>query len=186
MQLIQTVAPIKQPISLDEAKLFSKIVEDDEDELILSFIKSATSYAEGYTNRQFEIATFELINECIWCDFRLPKSPTIEILKIEYMDNNGDYQILDTDKYYLYENYEISYIHFHHIPTHKKDKRAFKITFRSGYDVVPDVFKIYIKIATSTLYENRELYLTDFNSRKDLVLVPLAQSMLSLYRIQPI
>lgn len=184
MQLTQTVAPTQQPISLNEAKLFMHIIEDDEDTLIEDMIKTATEYCENFTNRQLEIATFELINERVWSDFKLPKNPIRTIEKIEYMDLEGNYQIMNTNEYYLYFDYGIGYIHFHNLPHHKQDKRAFKITFTSGYDVVPFSIKSYMKMAVSTLYENRENYVigASINTSAN----PLLDKILAKYRILPI
>lgn len=181
MQLTQTVAPTAEPISLDEAKLFMHIIEDDEDTLIEDMIKTATEYCENFTNRQLEVATFELINERVWCGFKLPKNPVKSIEKIEYMDLDGNYQTMSADDYYLYSNYGIGYIHLNKIPNYKQDKRAFKITFISGYDVVPFSIKSYMKNAVSTMYENRESYVigASINTNAN----PLLDKILAKYRI---
>ena len=52
MNLVQKVAPLSEPLSLEDAKTFMHILENDEDTLIESFISGAREYAENYTNRQ--------------------------------------------------------------------------------------------------------------------------------------
>jgi len=75
MNLVQKVAPLSEPLSLEDAKTFMHILENDEDTLIESFISGAREYAENYTNRQLMTATFELTNEIIYSGFALPKNP---------------------------------------------------------------------------------------------------------------
>jgi len=184
MNLIQTVAPLSEPLSLEDAKTFMHILEDDEDTLIESFISGAREYAENYTNRQLEVATFELTNEIIYCGFALPKNPVQSVTKIEYMDLNGTYQIMPNTDYYVYVDNGISKLHINKMPSYKCDKRAFKITFVSGYDVVPSSIISYIKMAVSTMYENRESYVIGVSVDKSAN--PLLDKMLNIYRIQPI
>lgn len=184
MQLIQTVAPTKEPITLDEAKLFMHIIEDDEDDLITSMIVASREYAENYTNRQLETATFELITDGLVQDFKLPKNPVQSISKIEYMDLEGNYQTLDTSNYYLFVDYGVSKIHFEEFPSHKEDKRAIKITFISGYATVPSSIKTYMKMLVSTVYENREHYVIGASIETNAN--PMLDKMLDFYRIKPI
>lgn len=184
MYLVQTVAPIQEPVSLEEAKDFMRILENDDDASILSMIKSATSYAENFTNRQFEQATYELFAEHWTQDICLPKNPIKTLDKIEYMDNNGVYQILDSANYYLYGEYDIFKVHFDKTESHKCHKNAIKYTFVSGYDAVPEEIKSFILVLVSTLYENRELYVIGASIETEAN--PIAMRMLKMYRVQPI
>ena len=154
MQLIQTVAPAQEPITLDEAKAFIRILDDEDDLLIGTLISAVREHVENVTNRQLGSATFELYAS----DFitKLPKNPVASISKIEYMDENGSYTELDNTTYYLYEHNGIGCINYSDIPTVKDHKKAVKITFVSGYASVPEAIKAYMKVKISTLYENRE------------------------------
>ena len=184
MNLVQTVAPLSEPLSLEDAKTFMHILENDEDTLIESFISGAREYAENYTNRQLMTATFELTNEIIYSGFALPKNPVQSVTKIEYMDLNGTYQIMSTNDYYVYIENEITKLHINQLPPYKQDKRAFKITFISGCDVVPSGIIAYIRMAVSTMYENRENYVIGVSVDKNAN--PLLDKMLNMFRIQPI
>ena len=185
MNLVQTVAPLSEPLSLEDAKTFMHILENDEDTLIESFISGAREYAENCTNRQLMTATFELTNEIIYSGFALPKNPVQSVTKIEYMDLNGTYQIMTKDvDYYSYIENEITKLAIINMPPYKQDKRAFKITFISGYDVVPSGIIAYIRMAVSTMYENRESYVIGVSIDKNAN--PLLDKMLNMYRIQPI
>lgn len=184
MNLVQTVAPTSEPITLAEAKLFMKIIEDDEDTLIESMIVSAREYVENYTNRQIMTATFELTNEIIFSGMALPKSPLTSVSKIEYMDENGAYQTMSSSDYYVYAEYGIHKLSVTTMPAYKCDKRAFKITFTAGYATVPDTIKSYMKILVSTLYENREHYTVGV--RVDTNSNPMIDKMLDMFRVKPI
>ena len=184
MQLTQIVAPAQEPITLAEAKLFMKVLETDEDVLIETMIASAREYVENYTNRQLETATFELITDKIDSGFKLPKNPIQSITKIEYMDNDSNYQLMPTTDYYLYYDNGIGKIQIVTPISHKGDKRAIKITFIAGYDDVPFSIKTYIKMLVSTLFENREQYVVGVSI--DTNANPLVNRMLEFCRVQPI
>ncbi|MGL5724997.1 head-tail connector protein [Cetobacterium sp.] len=184
MNLVQIVAPLSEPLSLEDAKTFMHILENDEDTLIESFISGAREYAENYTNRQLMTATFELTNEIIYSGFALPKNPVQSVTKIEYMDLDGGYQLLDDSHYYVYVENEITKLHINQLPIYKQDKRAFKITFIGGYYVVPSGIVAYIRMAVSTMYENRESYVIGVSIDKNAN--PLLDKMLNMFRIQPI
>jgi len=156
MRLVQTVAPLQEPISLAEAKGFLQVLDNDSDTLISSLIVAVREHVENVTNRQLESATFELYAE----DFisKLPKNPITSISKIEYLDENGVYLELDNTSYYLYENNGIGYINYSVIPTLQDHKESLKVTFTSGYTTVPEAIKAYMKVKISTLFENREQF----------------------------
>ncbi|WP_418186737.1 head-tail connector protein [Aliarcobacter lanthieri] len=186
MNIVQIIAPIKEPLTLEDAKNFMHILEDDEDTLIETFISSAREYAENYTNRQFEKATYELYINTFIQDMKMPKNPISSIEKIEFMDIDGNYEELEKEFYYLYGENDIFKIHFESFKPHKTHKQAVKITFIAGYDEVPKSILQALKIYVATLYENREQYVIDFNSRTNVTEVPIVQKMLSMYRVQPI
>ena len=184
MDLVQTVAPIEEPITLQVAKDFLRVIETDDDTEIQAMITSAREYAENYTNRQIKSATYELYLEEFSETIQLPKNPIQSITSIEYMDESGVYQTLDSASYYTYLDNEITTIFFEDMPDHKDHKRAIKITFVSGYSAVPESITAYIKILVSTLYENRELYIIGVSVDK--LANPMALKMLDMYRVQPI
>lgn len=154
MQLVQTVAPLQEPLTLEEAKEFLRVLDNDSDTLIGSLIIAVREHVQNVTNRQLMEATYELYAENFIT--RLPKNPIKSIDKIEYMDVDGVYQILDSTLYYLYEDNGIGYIKYIDTPIAKEHKKAVKITFTSGYDAVPEAIKQYMRVKISTLFENRE------------------------------
>ena len=156
MQLTQIVAPATEPITLEEAKAFLRVLHSDDDALISSIITAVIEHVENVTNRQLVIATFELKNYNFVC--RLPKGSLQSVSKIEYLDANGDYIILDSTKYYEYMDNGLGYIEYLEIPYIPTHREAVKITFIAGYTIVPETIKQYMKVKIATLYENREEY----------------------------
>jgi len=182
MQLIQTVAPIAEPLTLVEVKAFLRILDDTDDLLLGTLITTIRSHVENITNRQLGSATFELYAS----DFvtKLPKNPIDSISKIEYMDANGNYILLDNTTYYLYENNGLGRIDYDTIPTVQDHKKAVKITFISGYTTIPEAIKSYMKVKIATLYENREEYviganIAEFGNK-------FVENLLSSYKVRSI
>lgn len=180
----QIVAPISYPLSLDDAKEFMRISDDDDNNMIQAMITASTEYAENYTNRQLESATFELYNDCFVQDMKFPKNPINSISKIEYMDEDGNYQTLADTEYYLYGENDIFRLYYEDMPSHKTHKNAIKITFVSGYTTVPESIIAYLKVKVSTLYENREQFVIGVSANE----LPLSfvDNLLDKYRIQPL
>ena len=159
--IVQKVAPIQTDIdsilSLDEAKRFIRVIDTEDDLDIQSFINSAIAEAQDITNRQFATATYELYLSEFKREIKLPKNPIQEIISIEYLDSSNNYIALDSNSYFLYENLEIGTIIFKTIPGIRVEKKAVKITFKSGYvSNFPADLKQWLKVRVSTLYEYRE------------------------------
>ena len=182
MQLIQTVAPAQEPISLEDTKDFLRVLDTDSDNLITSLIVAVREHVENVTNRQLERATFELLAS----DFisKLPKNPISSIEKIEYMNADGNYVLLDASTYYLYERNGIGYISYSEIPNILDHKQAVKITFISGYVTVPETIKQYIRITVSNLFENKEPWVIGASVAK--INGELIENLLSPHKIRSI
>lgn len=159
--IVQKVAPTKDDLdvilSLEEAKKFIRVIDTEDDEDIQSFINSAIAEAQDITNRQFATATYELYLSEFKREIKLPKNPIQEIISIEYLDSSNNYVLLDSSSYFLYEDLEIGTIVFKTIPGIRVEKKAVKITFKSGYTTAfPADLKQWLKVRVSTLYEYRE------------------------------
>lgn len=159
-KVVPTQTDIDKILSLADAKRFIRVVETDDDADIQSFIDSAITEAQDITNRQFASATYEMyLSNFPRENFKFPKNPVQEIVSIEYMDINGEYQTIDSTSYYLFNEYEVGKIIFNTLPivTIKNHKQAIKITFKSGYgSKFPADLRQWLKVRVSTLYEYRE------------------------------
>jgi len=180
MKLVQTVAPTTEPITLVEAKAFLRVLGSDDDALITTMIAQATKHVENVVNRQLIRATYELYTDGFIT--KLPKNPIQSIEKIEYMDENEVYQLLDASLYYLYEELEIGKIEYKDLPGLLTHKKAVKITFVCGHTSVPEPIQAYIKVKVSTLYEFREQFIVgaSVSHPKD----DFIENLLSPYKIK--
>jgi len=156
MYLKQTITPASEPITLDKAKAFLRVLDNDSDELINSLIVAAREHVENITNRQLLLATFELYDANIV--HKLPKNPIRSIEKIELLGSDGAYSEFDSSLYYLFIEHGVGYVGYKTMPTLLNHPQAYKITFTSGYDVVPEAIKQYMKVKIATLFENREQF----------------------------
>ena len=66
----------------------------------------------------------------------------------------------------------------------KVEPTTYNVLKLSGYDVVPSGIIAYIRMAVSTMYENRESYVIGVSIDKNAN--PLLDKMLNMFRIQPI
>ena len=169
--LVQIVAPTYDLLA--STKEYLRILDDDSDNLIASFIDTAYIFAEDYTNRSLKTATYELTLPTIADGFTLPKNPIQSISKIELRDINGDYSIYDDTHYYLYEEYGIGCIKFDNLPSLVTHKQAIKITFIAGYTDIPEALKNWIKYKASILLDGET-----YNENK------FVDSILDQYRVR--
>lgn len=186
--LVQKVAPtaddIESILSLSTAKTFASVIGDYDDETITELIQTAIEEAQEITNRQFAKATYELILTKFTQNLKLPKNPIQEVLKIEYMDKDGVYKVLDPSSYFLHEELEIGVLIFSDLPGVKEHPQAVKITFTCGYSSTnkfPFSMKQWLKVRVNTLYEHRENIVTGTISSK----LDHVDAVLDRYRIRP-
>lgn len=185
--LKQIVAPTQDVIdyilSLASAKVFACIEGEHDDEIIKDLIRAAISEAEEVTNRQFATATYELTLSNLTQNLKLPKNPIQEVSKVEYMDQDGVYQVLEPTSYYLHEELEVGVLVFEKLPAIKNHKQAVKITFNCGYKTAeefPPMLRQWLRVRVNTLYEHRE-GITFSNVKK----LDHVDSVLDRHRIRP-
>lgn len=142
---------------LVKVKDYLRVSDNDSDSTIQMLINSSISYAENYTNRQFKPATFELYAEHLTDEMIIPKSPVKSIDKIEYMDDTKTFQVLDSSLYYLYEEHGEGKIKLvGNLPTYVNHKQAIKITFKAGYEDLPELFVSWLCYQVSEQYDGTE------------------------------
>jgi len=104
MGLKLVTPPSVEPITLSEAKLHLRVIQDNEDALIESLITAAREYCEDFQNRAYVEQTWKLtFDEWPEFPFELPKPPLISVEKIEYKDDEGNVTEWDDDNYVVDE-----------------------------------------------------------------------------------
>lgn len=185
MQLIQTVAPTQEPITLEAAKAFLRILDESDDTFdtsIATLISATRESVEDITNRQVCEATYELYADRFIT--KLPKNPINSIVKIENMLEDGTYAEMPNTSYYLYEENGVGCIKYTEYPVLQDHKKALKITFICGYEngKIPKKILQYMEINIKT----------NFNIEEDIVIgasvsfTDLSKNLLSSLAIRSI
>ena len=85
----------------------------------------------------------------------LPKPPFGVIEEITYMDL-GIQKTLSPSLYSVDDSVTPAVLYIDELPEYEALRNAIKITFTSGYMVIPSDLAMWIKVRVSTLYEYRE------------------------------
>jgi uncharacterized phiE125 gp8 family phage protein len=162
--LVQVVAPVREPLTLEEAKQHLRIDHANEDSLILALITAVRHRAENETNRLFITQDWKMtLGEFCYDVIELPRSPIQSIQSIQYVDTDEAAQTLDYTLYELdnstlparvYPAYSETW------PSTLMTPAAVSITFRAGYGDyprdVPEDVRAAMKLMLGHYYENRE------------------------------
>ena len=106
MRLTQKIPPTKEPFTLEEAKLFLRIVSDQENSHLLHLLSSARAYVEDVTGRALLKQQWLLEIKPPYpphsplvkrqgrhVEMRLPRPPLIEVVSIETKDKSIAYNL---------------------------------------------------------------------------------------------
>jgi uncharacterized phiE125 gp8 family phage protein len=98
----RTVAPIDEPISIDEVKTHCRIIHSTEDASIVGMITAARERCEEYLWRALITQTWEFVYDQFPCGHMLlPRAPLQSVASIAYIDANGAAQTLASNQYLL-------------------------------------------------------------------------------------
>jgi len=136
IKILNEVSPFDGLIDLEEVKLYLRVVGNEEDELIKSFVLAAIRKAETITNRSITQKEFLFyVDEAL--AFELPYPPFVEIVSI----NVENYELDERDtlaKVILQEAQDV------------------EVQYKAGYEKLPEDMKVWLLATTATIYENRE------------------------------
>ena len=99
--------PAKEPLTLDEAKRWTKITTDAEDDTVLAIVMTARRHVENRTELALITRTVEVKLDGFWGGYalELPMPPLQEVVSITYVDANGVTQTLDPTTYQVSTTY---------------------------------------------------------------------------------
>ncbi len=164
MTIYLKTVPTSEPVTLAEAKLYTRVDTDVDDTLIESFIVAARHQAENHLRRQLMTATYELILDSFPGSdtIKLPMAPLISVTSVAYLDTVGDNQTLTvTDDYIVDIKSEPGRIFLPDgatWPSTENRPSTVVITYVAGYAsaaLVPEPIKTWIMMAVSSMYDNR-------------------------------
>jgi len=166
--LVTALASTEEPISIEEAKLWLKVDEDqvDDDPVIQSLIATARERWEKRTRRSTIIQTFDQYLDAFPddCPIRLGRAPLVAVSSVRYfafsdlgdssgtsMSSSGWY--VDTAR----EPGRIVPIFSWPVPTRDYNGGIVRFTagYSSGTSGIPEAAKTEIKTLLATLYEHR-------------------------------
>lgn len=167
MGLIQTVAPMGTPITVDQAKAWSRItaVDEAQDELISLNIQTAVRYVESRLSRQLLSATWTYVVDCFPRQGRsldLPLAPVQSVSSIQYVAEDGTLTTWDSSLWrsdVAGEPARITPVYQGSWPVAQQVIGAVQVSFVAGYGsaaAVPSEYKTVIAMLAAHFYENRE------------------------------
>jgi uncharacterized phiE125 gp8 family phage protein len=176
VHLPEVITPPAVPaVTLADAKAHLRVIRTDEDALITAYIAVATEFCERYTNQQLITATLKYTVDGFPLDrsaIEIPRPPLQSVEKIEYTDDDGDEQELDTDDYTVIT----SSVRGRVIPSHGKSwpranrQASVRITYKAGFGdtpaTVPTMMRHSILLMVYNLFDQRAPVITGSISKE--------------------
>lgn len=151
---------LENVVSISELKNFCRIDHTADDTLLSTLRAAAVGYVEEYTNTL--VGTYSCVGYSDrWQPllFGVGPLPTTQTISVSYLANNGgDYQSLDSSKYFTDFVSMPARIGFDETPMLADDElNAVKIQFVAGHpdNAVPDAMVHAIQMLVAGMYEQR-------------------------------
>lgn len=88
-------------IHVDEVRNDRRIDDHADDAKLKGLIVAARQTAESITRQQLLHARWKLVLDYFPCQIRLPHSPLVKVISIDYMDMGGEWQTMPTTDYVI-------------------------------------------------------------------------------------
>lgn len=158
-----TTKPATEPVTLKELKQHCRIDTDDDDDLMIDYIRAAREFCETYQARSYVTQTITAKLDRFCNEITLPAPPLISVTSVSYTDTAGDSQTVSSSVYDVDTTSEPGRITIAYNQTWPTDVRlvtnAITIVYQAGYGApseVPDRMKQAIKFLAAHYYEHRE------------------------------
>ena len=99
MSLKIVSGPSGEPVTLAEAKAHLRVTASDDDTYITTLIILARQEVERFTNRRLITQTWDWRLDAFPLWFLVPTPPLISVTSINYIDTDGNSQLLDSSIY---------------------------------------------------------------------------------------
>lgn len=159
MGLSVVTPPTAYPVSLADAKLHLRVDGPDEDTLIGGYIAAANDYVEKYLGRSVATQTMLLTLDHFSDQIILPRGPVQLIASVVYDDLDGIEQTLPTSAYVFDGSGDPQWIVRASdavYPETLAGINAVRITYVTGYAVVPPAIKQAMLLLLGDWYRMRE------------------------------
>jgi len=141
-------------ITLDEVKDHINMDRSNSafDNKLTALRDTAVQMARDKTNRQFLTATYSWSFDGFKRHMYLPDPPLQSVDKVEYRDEDGNWQTIDTARYQVYTSVEPGYVRFNNDydwpELYEDEDYPVRITYTCGYNSASDIpspIKLWIK-----------------------------------------
>lgn len=184
-----TVAPTLEPVSLQEVRNQARVLDQDFDELLESSIPKARKAAEQYLGRALIEQQYNGYLSRFYPEILIPNPPLMAVSQIEYVDRDGNAQIVDPSAYNVDTISDpgiVSLAYGESWPdTMLYDRNAVKISYTAGYGAnpwdVPLTIRHAIKILCVTFFDNPSLTGQSSSGSNDMI-EGLYRSLLGMNR----
>ncbi len=159
MSLVRTIAPVVEPVSVQEVQRQARAGDSPEERSsLLGYIASARSYAENYTGRSLITQTWQMTADSAFPEvIYLRRPPVQSIASIVYVDGAGVEQTLAASAYQADFSIEPAVVQSSHgqsWPATRMQLCAVKVTYAAGYgdtalSVPPDIRQAISLLVTS-------------------------------------
>jgi len=144
-----------RPVSLEQAKVWLRVDDDIEDDLVLSAIDAAVETVEKYTSRLLIPSTIKENFDRFAYRMHLRWPPT-SITSVTYIDENEAEQNLEGFVPSVGNAYkEMRITTDTTFPSIGDTPYPITVTYESGYDDVPAPLLTAVKLILGKIYENR-------------------------------
>jgi len=160
-----TTAPTAEPVTLSEAKDYTKVEVSDDDTLINDLITSARLYVENYTRRALITQTITMKIDWHFPHVieLLPDLQSVTAASFTYVDSNGDTTQVPTATYTVDTTSDPGRVYLAYNqtwPTVRMQRQAISVVFVTGYgdngSSVPEPIRTAIKMMVTYHYETRQ------------------------------
>ena len=169
MNLVRTIDPAVEPLTLEETKGHLRVDWSDEDAYLLTLIRSARAHAEQFLRRALLTQTWRLTLDGFPCTDVLPlPRPTLQAVSaFTYIDTAGQQQTVDSAIYRVDADAFPGRIVLGYAqvwPFTQAVRNAVSVTYTAGYGddaaAVPDDIRAALLLLIGHWYANRESVVT--------------------------
>ena len=156
-----TTAPVTEPVTTAEAKLYLRVDFSDDDTLIATLITAARQRAEDIAGRAFISQTI-----AAWLDYwpddgviRIKRGPVATVTSVAYYTSNNVLTTVSASNYVLIAQPQparITLAYGQSWPTDLRSEAAIKITYTAGAATADARYKDLILAMVANMYEARD------------------------------
>ena len=163
MSAILLTGPPLEPLTIDEAKAFLRVANDDDDAVIAALIAAARNHVEALTRRGLLLQTWRFVLDAWPADGRVrPRiGPLRSLVAVRLYDHAGNAATIDVQSFVIDVSSDTIAAPRWTLPAPERASAGIEIDVQIGFGAnpadVPDVLRHAIRTLVAHWYENRGL-----------------------------